>query len=38
MPDLSVFITPQSLWSLWVPGFLLALIVAAAVYFARSSL
>ncbi|AFY64782.1 hypothetical protein GEI7407_0278 [Geitlerinema sp. PCC 7407] len=29
------WITPSSLWSLWVPLSLLGLIVAAAVYFVR---
>ena len=29
---------PHSLWSLWVPGVLLLIIVIAAVYFARLSI
>ncbi len=31
-------ITPLNLWSLWVPGMLLILIVMAAIWFVRLSL
>jgi hypothetical protein len=31
----SDWITPLSLWSLWVPFFLLGLIVLAAIWFVR---
>lgn len=30
-------INPHSLWSLWVPGVLLGLILVAAAYFIRAS-
>lgn len=31
-------ITPLNPWSLWVPGFLLGIIVVAAIWFVRVSL
>ena len=37
MPRFADFVTPSSLWSLWVPVALLLLIGLAAVYFARLS-